>query len=537
MATSWTCMWTTSGSIARRQVGGFVKIAISSLALLAATGMALAQDFPARFPVYMSDGFDYAAFTRFEAQAPPRDKIYQSNGFMAMQENGFGGQTIIVPVAGPAAPVNEGERLSALAIDSPVFADAKGHRYRFSDNTARHSLTYFSDRTVYCATFENGLQATVTAYPIYGQPSAIYRIAIDRSEGPVTVSVQLRELGFQALPQGNSRLVNAVSYGSARWPYRLMVGADARAMAWEGSFRWTMSTGDSAAVTFALGKDNPESEANLAELRASPDLFDVETHRRWNEYLASAPLVAPAQPVRFTIGTSEQSESISPEDLVRSELWYWRGLLNTTCQVRYLAACPMTIADWNVFMGMWSNDGIAEALALMATNRADLARSSILSWFRYAVNAGGDGAAAWTIFPSGKSTFRRGTGAETQGVPVQATLVGEYVRLTGDRSILNEKPGGVAGVERLAGACGLSAKSAQGSRPQPRSPHRLESYLRNRMGRQGFSLHRPKEIRPARSTSRSSICGACGRWSISRSCKMRIPPVERRVPPRLGSGS
>jgi hypothetical protein len=34
---------------------------------------------------------------------------------------------------------------------------------------------------------------------------------------------------------------------------------------------------------------------------------------------------------------------------------------------------------------------------------------------------------------------------DTQGVPVQATLVGEYVRLTGDTSILREKPGGVAG--------------------------------------------------------------------------------------------
>ena len=106
----------------------------------------------------------------------------------------------------------------------------------------------------------------------------------------------------------------------------------------------------------------------------------------------------------------------------------------------------MVVADWNVFMGMWSNDGIAESISLMGTNRADLARSSILSWFRYALNSEGDGTQPWTIFPSGKSTVQAmGPERLTQGVPVMASLVGEYVRLTGDRGLLNEKPGGVAG--------------------------------------------------------------------------------------------
>ena len=85
------------------------------------------------------------------------------------------------------------------------------------------------------------------------------------------------------------------------------------------------------------------------------------------------------------------------------------------------------IADWNVFMGMWSNDGIAEAQAMAATARKDLARGSILNWFRYSVNAQGDGTSAWTIFPSGGNTFAaKGPEAATQGVAVQGSLVGEY---------------------------------------------------------------------------------------------------------------
>jgi hypothetical protein len=199
-----------------------------------------------------------------------------------------------------------------------------------------------------------------------------------------------------------------------------------------------------------LGGTEQEAEAALIQLRGSSDLLDKETHRLWNAYLASVSLVAPATPVSFTIGAKGERRSISPEDLVRSELWFWRGLRNTTCQVSYLPATPLMIADWNVFVGMWSNDGIAEAIALAATNESDVARAAILNWFRYSVNAQGDGTSAWTIFPSGHNTFQA-TGPErkTQGVPVQASLVGEYVRLTGDTGILSAKLGGLAGDRTL----------------------------------------------------------------------------------------
>lgn len=412
------------------------------MAIIATSAWAEVPASTAQFPAYLGNGFDYASFTRFDAQTPPRDLIYQSNGFLALQEFGFGGQRVIVPVAGPQAPVNAGEREIAAAINAPVFLDASGKSYRMSD-ASQHHLTYFADRTVYHAGFADGLEATVTAYPVYGKSSAVYRIVIDRAEEPVTVQIQSRALGFQIVSEADSQVL---SYGASQWPYRLLMAADAKAEEKDGLFQWKLSTGGAATVMIAMGKDQTDAEASLAELRTSKDFFDAETHRRWNEYLASTPLVAPAEPVRFTIGTLHKDDSIAPEELVRSELWYWRGLLNTTCQARYLPACPMAIADWNVFMAMWSNDGIAETLALMGTNRTDLARSSILSWFRYALNSEGDGTQPWTIFPSGRSTVQAmGPERYTQGVPVMASLVGEYVRLTGDRSFLNEKPGGVAG--------------------------------------------------------------------------------------------
>ena len=76
----------------------------------------------------------------------------------------------------------------------------------------------------------------------------------------------------------------------------------------------------------ALDGTEKEAEAALAGVSASPDLYDQATHQDWNQYLASAPLVAPADPGKFTIGTTGKQESIAPEELVRSELWFWHAV-------------------------------------------------------------------------------------------------------------------------------------------------------------------------------------------------------------------
>ena len=424
-----------------------IRAACFAVLLMGHGAFAQMKEYSASFPPYFGDNFDYAAFTRFDAPGPPKGLIYQSNGFMALQEGGFGGQKVIVPVEGTPAPTNGSERLLALEIDAPVFIDSSKRTYRLSDSPGKRSLTYFADRTVYRVAFDDGPSVALTVYPIYGKPAAVLRIDIDRQRGPVSVMISSHGDGFQVIPSVHPELV---CYGSSRWPYRLLLAASPRASLQDGRFRWMLDAGGHAAMMIALGGEEHEAEASLAELRASPDLLDKTTHGLWNEYLASVPLVAPAEPIRFNIGTSGKQEGIEPGELVRSQLWHWRGLLNTTCQVSYLPACPMMIADWNVFMGMWSNDGIAETVAMAATNRRDLARASVLSWFRYSVNANGDGTSAWTIFPSGKNTFQaKGPERNTQGVPVQATLVGEYVRLTGDTGILNEKLGGLAGDRTL----------------------------------------------------------------------------------------
>jgi len=413
--------------------------------LLFITHKPFAENPPRSFPAYLAEDFDYANFSRLDAPGPPKDLIYQSNGFMALQEKSFGGQTVIIPVAGDGAPTNSSDRLLALEIDAPIITDSSGRAYNFAESPAQRHLTYYADRTVYRASFDGGPEVLLTVYPVYGKPASVLKIDIEKANGPVHINIQTRGTGFQSLQ--NAR---ALTYGSPRWPYRLQLGSRPDAKAENGILQWDVQAGGEVAVIVALGENEKSAAAALQDVSSSGDLFSEATHKSWNDYLASVPLVAPAEAMQFTIGTSGKTEAITPEELVRSELWFWRGVLTTTCQVSYLPACPLTIADWNVFMGMWGNDGIAESIALSGTSRKDLARAAILNWFKYSVNAKGDGTAAWTIFPSGKNTFEaKGPERDTQSVPVQASVVGQYVRLTGDRTILDEKPGGASGNRTL----------------------------------------------------------------------------------------
>jgi hypothetical protein len=440
---------------ANRGLMGALALGFALLSLSRSWNLA-AQTRSQPFPRYLTDKFDYASFTRFDAPVPPKDLIYQSNGFMALREHGFGGQIVIVPIAGDGPPENSSDRLPAVEIDAPIFTDDSGKTYDFAESPAQRHLTYYADRTVYRAVFvvdkdtgtgEAGPEVTLTVYPVYGKSVCVIQMRIEKASGTQTVTLRTRGTGFQLLSNPTDPTTR---YGSPRLPYRLSLGSRPKSDMHEGNFEWRLSPGGDAAVVLALGETEEKAAALEKEIIASSDLFDQATHRAWNDYLASAPLVAPAVPIHFTIGTSGENQTITPEELVRSELWFWRGVLTTTCQVPYLPNTPITIADWNVFMGMWGNDGIAEAIALSDTARKDLARGAILNWFRYSVNARGDGTAAWTVFPSGKNTFQaKGRERNTQSVPVQASLVGQYVRLTGDKAILDEKPGGAAGDRTL----------------------------------------------------------------------------------------
>jgi hypothetical protein len=422
-------------------------LATAFLILICPTVNARQRDAREQFPFHLPKNLDFAEFTRFDADAPPKEGIYQSNGFLALQEYGFGGQKIIVPAPVDEAPGNTGDRLYVIEINSPIFVDSSNRSYDLTATPAKRHVTYYADRTVYRAAFDGGIIVSLSVYPIYGRSAAVIKVRVERSDRPLHLTLHTRGTGFAMVANNHQ---GTVQYGSSRWPYSLLVGSRPKAILNEGTLEWYLTQGREAAVILSLGATGDEAERTLIHTNTSRDFFQKETHKDWNEYLASVPLVIPAEPIRYTIGTTGEHQEISPPDLVRSELWFWRGVLNTTCLVDYLPATPLMIADWPNFMGMWGNDGVSEAIALAATNRKDLARGAILNWFRYGVNAHGDGTAAWTVFPSGRNTYTaKGLERNTESVPLQGALVGQYIRMTGDIGILDIKPGGVAGDRTL----------------------------------------------------------------------------------------
>lgn len=386
------------------------------------------------FPSYMRNDFDFANFARFEVAVPPRSDMYQSNGYLALREKGYGSQSVVIPTNDNGELNNGSDRLSVFQLNTPVITNISGHNDTFSDNTAVHKITYYADRTAYDVKFSDGIHALLTVYPVYGVSGAVARLKILQATDVVSVQWSYNGTNFSRLPT-NDRM-----YGASERPYRLFIGSNRHIQGNGDAFNWRLAVGDEAIIVMATGGNERDAKKAFLKISKSNDAMDRETHKQWNAYLASVPLVAPAKSIRFELGKTGEYRSISPEELVQSEIWFWRGVLTNTCVVPYLPATPLMIADWNVFFGMWGNDGVEEAVSLAGTGRSDLARGAILSWFRYAVNAKGDGSTSWVLFPSGHNSYMEHRPvANTESVPLQAHMVGEYVRLTGDTNILSEK--------------------------------------------------------------------------------------------------
>ena len=222
------------------------------------------------FPAYLGDDFDYATFTRLDAPAPPKSLIYQSNGFMALQESGFGGQRVIIPVAGAAAPTNSSDRLSALMIEAPVVTDGSGHTWKLSDSPANRSLTYFADRTVYRAAFDEGPEVSLTVYPVYGKPAAVIRFRIVRTTNPIHVSMAAHADGLQLISGSDER---SSTYGSHSWPYRLILAGRPAATIRHNTFEWNLRADGEATLMITLGGTEQEAAVALTQLQGSSDLL------------------------------------------------------------------------------------------------------------------------------------------------------------------------------------------------------------------------------------------------------------------------
>ena len=173
--------------------------------------------------------------------------------------------------------------------------------------------------------------------------------------------------GFQLIPGSDQR---RSTYGSHRWPYRLILAGRPAATIHHNTFEWNVPAGGEVTLMMALGGTEQEASGSpLSQLTGFPT-FSTK------KLIAFGTPISPRR--RSSHGHAGQlhdwhhrrtKEHQSRGPRAQRAVVLASCFRNTTCQVSYLPATPLMIADWNVFVGMWSNDGIAEAIALAATNR------------------------------------------------------------------------------------------------------------------------------------------------------------------------
>lgn len=424
---------------------------------------------------------NYCEWMKVMTPQPLPGPIY-SNGLIATVDlpDRVAHQEVLVPRNGPVPDVTDC-RLNLVEIDTAsVYDFVTGRAYVGNyERLDRVTITYRGDRVIYQFSFYPELTASVEEYIPWEYPVLVHRIRVERSEGfegeSRKVRLAVRCFGKELQRVSFNLAEQYLVFSSPDCPFYLVVKANIpvesygtnprnfgipgrepytgeRGVLWPwrtiGVLGFLLEPGPSQpselVVVFATGLSEEEALRNASEVLQDDDELSSETEAFWNKFFGSCPLVVTNEPITFTHAPSGERRSISPEELTKAQLWNWRGVLTDIVRAPYLKCQPLTIADWGNFIGMWSNDGTEEALALSYTNQWALARECIVNWFKYAVNyKKGDGHCVWTLYPSGLTSFDH-AGAldeDTEGVPLQARLVGHYLRVTGDTSILSRDLG------------------------------------------------------------------------------------------------
>src|SRR5260370_25793083 len=99
--------------------GGSMRVYVlmfASILWMFTVASAQAEKSAPSFATYLTKDFDYSKFTCFEVSTPPTDRILQSNGFLALEEEKFGKQIVLIPAPVDEAPGNTSDRLLAMEI-------------------------------------------------------------------------------------------------------------------------------------------------------------------------------------------------------------------------------------------------------------------------------------------------------------------------------------------------------------------------------------------------------------------------------------
>jgi len=412
----------------------------------------------------------------FESDKPVADTVFYSNGIVvtADLDDRVSHQGFMV-VYNSSIPDTLSCRATLLELDTAnVFDFAAGEAYTGSyDRLEESYVRYEGDRIITELAYNQSLKARIEEFIPWELNAVVHRIFLERGAGvPVDdprVRAAVRCFSGELSRMDYDTERHYLHLSDSRLPFHVVVKVDqtmesfavdppnfgipgrdpypnvVKHRPWKkvGVLGLLFSLEPGAKreffVAFGFGLSEEEALAQAELALKDPESLSRATRSFWNSYLGSCPLLVLEEPLTYTHGPTGEQREISPEELLKKELWHWRGLLVSIARAPYLKCSPLTIADWGEFVGMWSNDGIEEAITLAYTNQHALARKCLVNWFNYAVNYKGDGHCVWTLYPNGLTSFdhQGALDEKTEGVPMGARAVGQYVRATGDTEILD----------------------------------------------------------------------------------------------------
>ena len=454
-----------------------MKVLLIGLLMLTLCQMGVSMKYTLQEFLTKRTEIDWCGLMRITSAKPIADTVFYSNGIIvtADHDDRVSHQSFMVAYNSPI-PDTLSCRATLLELDTAnVYDFAAGDAYTGCyDRLQGSRVSYEGDRISIELRYNNTLKARIEEFIPWGVNAVVHRVILERHPG-----VPVGDPRVRAAVRCFSRELSRMDYNREKrylhlsdpdLPFHVVVMVDKEVESfavdppnfgipgkdpfpneikrrpWRKvgvlGLLFSLEPGDTEEYFVAFGFGLSEEEA-LAQAEAAlkdPGSLSHSTRSFWNAYLGSCPLLVLGEPLAYVHGPTGERREIPPEELLKKELWHWRGLLVSVARAPYLKCSPLTVADWGEFVGMWSNDGIEEAVALSYTNQHPLARECLINWFDHAVNYKGDGHCVWTLYPSGLTSFDHhgALDEKTEGVLVAARAIGQYVRATGDTGILGE---------------------------------------------------------------------------------------------------
>ena len=191
------------------------------------------------------------------------------------------------------------------------------------------------------------------------------------------------------------------------------------------------------AVGFHIDPNRAAEEAEA--LFDNGEKARAASREAWEAYLASCPVIPFEKD--YTWHGSNGSVTHTSEEILQRQYWHWHCVLANVYQLSFNRLTAFMAPDKANWFGSWSNDGPECLRALARTNRRDLARECLVEYVRTAINAEGDH--SWYLHGTGEGCLGNpgDNGRLSHGLPAIVTAVWEYIKVTGDATLLAEPAG------------------------------------------------------------------------------------------------